>query len=226
MSSGAGKASGCRVMNRYSVHLLFGVAMLLALVPMHALAQSQDSLTSAEVDKLRDAQDPSERITVYVSFQQDRLGRMVAASDSNGESKDSIDDLLNQYISIDNELKDWIQYQFDHEGDMRKGLRALLDEGPKQLEMLRHIEGSPNAGARDYANSLREAIADMNDTLDGATQALAAQQKKFPEMAESAKAEGHELKKQRKEQKKLNKKEREMRNRHRKSDNSDDSGEN
>ena len=213
-------------MKRYPLHLLFGLAMLLALVPKHVLAQDQDpdQLTSAEVDKLRDAQDPSERIKVYLSFQQERLGRIAAAGESNGESKDSIDDLLNQYISIDNELKDWIQYQFDHEGDMRKGLRVLLDEGPKQIEMLRHIEGSPNPGARDYMNSLREAIADMNDTLDGATQALAAQQKKFPQMAESAKAEAHELKKERKDQKKLNKKEREIRNRHRKNDNSDDSG--
>jgi hypothetical protein len=211
-------------MNRYSLHLLFALAMLLALVPLRVLAQDHDSLTAVEADKLRDAQDPSERITVYVSFQQDRLGLMAAASDSNGDNKDSVDDLLNQYISIDNELKDWIQYQFDHEGDMRKGLRVLLDEGSKQLEMLRHIEGSPNPGAKDYADSLREAISDMTDTLDGATQALAAQQKKFPEMAESAKAGAHELQKQRKEQKKLNKKEREMRNRHRKNDNSDDSG--
>lgn len=197
--------------------------MLMALVPMHALAQDHDYLTSDEADKLRDAQDPSERIKVFVAFQQDRLGRIVAASDANGDTRDDIDDLLNQYISIDNELKDWIQYQFDHEGDMRKGLRVLLDEGPKQLEMLRHIESSPNTGAKDYSTSLRDAVADMNDTLDGATQAMAAQQKKFPEMAESAKAETHELKKERKEQKKLNKKEREMRNQHRKKDSSDDS---
>jgi hypothetical protein len=211
-------------MKRFSLPFAFGLAILLALFPHTALAQDHDSLSSAEVDKLRDAQDPSERVKVYLSFQQDRLGRMAAAIDSNGDSQDSVDDLLNQYISIDSELKDWIQYQFDHDGDMRKGLRVLLDEGPKQLEMLRHMQGSPGTGASDYSNSLRDAIADMNDTLDGATQALAAQQKKFPEMVESAKAETHELKKERKEQEKLNKKEREMRNRHRKNDKADDSG--
>jgi hypothetical protein len=211
-------------MKRYSLRFAFGLAILLALVPHTVLAQDHDALTSAEVDKLRDAQDPSERIKVYLSFQQDRLGRMVAASDSNGDSQDSVDDLLNQYISIDNELKDWIQYQFDHDGDMRKGLRELLDTGPKQLEMLKHMQGSPGTGASSYSSSLRDAIADMNDTLDGATQALAAQQKKFPEMVENAKAETHELKKERKEQEKLNKKEREMRNRHRKNDKTDDSG--
>jgi hypothetical protein len=211
-------------MKRCFLHFLLGLAILLALAPRHLLAQDHDSLTPAEADKLRDAQDPSERIKVYVSFQQDRLGRVAVASDSNGDSQDSVDDLLNQYIFIDNELKDWIQYQFDHDGDMRKGLRELLDEGPKQLEMLRHMQSAPGAGASDYSNSLRDAIADMNDTLDGATQALAAQQKKFPEMVESAKAESHGLKKERKEQEKLNKKEREMRNRRRKNDKADDSG--
>ena len=213
-------------MKRFPTRLGLGLAVLLLLAPVWVQAQSQDFLTSAEVDKLRDAQDPSERIKVYLSFQQDRLGRMEVVQDSNGEDRDSLDDLLNQYISIDNELKDWIQYQFDHDGDMRKGLRALMDEGPKQLEVLRHIQSSPGSDASDYASTLRDAIADMNDTLDGATQALAVQQKKFPEMAEKSKAEARELKKERKEQEKLNKKERKMRNRHRKNNNPDDSGSN
>ena len=215
-----------QVMRCCFLRVEFVVAIFLLLPPLCARAQNHDFLTSAEVDKLRDAQDPSERVKVYLSFQQDRLGRMEAARESNGDDRDNIDDLLNQFISIDNEMKDWIQYQFDHDGDMRKGLRALLDEGPKQLEILRHIQSSPGPGSSDFANSLRDAIADMNDTLDGATQALAVQQKKFPEMAESAKAGSRELKKEQKEQKKLNQKERKMRNRHRKNDNSDDSGEN
>ena len=200
--------------------------MLLVVAPVCAPAQNQDYLTSTEVDKLRDAQDPSQRIKVYLSFQQDRLNRMQAASESYGDSRVSVGDLLDQYISIDNELKDWIQYQYDHDGDMRKGLRALLDDGPKQLEILRHIQDSPGPDAKDYASSLQDAVADMNDTLDGATQALAVQQKKFPEMAQSAKAQAREMKKERKEQEKLNKKEREMRNKHRKNQNPDDSGEN
>jgi hypothetical protein len=151
---------------------------------------------------------------------------MEASSDSNGDARDRMGDLLDQYISIDNELKDWIQYQYDHEGDMRKGLRALLDDGPKQLEILRHIQSEPGTDAKEYASSLKDAIADMDDTLDGATQALAVQQKKFPEMAENAKADARAMKKERKEQEKLNKEERKMRNKHRKNQNPDDSGNN
>jgi hypothetical protein len=213
-------------MIRFSHRLGIGLIALLLLVPLRVLAQDHHYLTSTEVDKLRDAQDPSERIKVYLSFEKDRLGRMEAASDSNGDVRDSMGDLLDQYISIDNELKDWIQYQFDHEGDMRKGLRALLDDGPKQLEVLRHIQSSLGTDAKENASSLKDAIADMNDTLDGATQALAVQQKKFPEMAENAKADARAMKKERKEQEKLNKEERKMRNKHRKNQNPDDSGNN
>ena len=211
-------------MKRFWVCLEFVLVILLVAAPRCIRAQNKDYLTSAEVDKLRDAQDPSERVKVYLSFEQDRLNRIAAASEAAGDARDSVGDLLDQYISIDNELKDWIQYQYDHEGDMRKGLRVLLDEGPKQLEILRHLQSSPDASKNDYASSLQDAIADMNDTLDGATQALAVQQKKFPEMAERAKADAKAIKKERKEQEKLNKKEREMRNKHRKNENPDDAG--
>jgi hypothetical protein len=211
---------------RLPFRVVIALLVFAALTSISARAQDHDYLSSSEAEKLRDAQDPSDRIKVYLAFEQDRLNRMQAALESNGDVRVGLDELLDQYISIDNELKDWIQYQYDHDGDMRKGLRSLLDDGPRQLEVLRHIQSSPQPVARDNTSSLRDAIADMNDTLDGATQALAAQQKKFPEMKQAAKAEARNLKKQRKEEAKLNKEERKMRNKHRKNENPDDSGEN
>jgi len=213
-------------MKRLPFRLGLGLAIFLVLAPLCTRAKDAHYLTSSEVEKLRDAQEPSERIKVYLSFEQERIGRMEAAQESNGDVRVGLDELLEQYISIDNELKDWIQYQYDHDGDMRKGLRSLLDEGPKQLEVLRHIQSTLGPRDRDYSSSLQDAIADMNDTLSGATGALAAQQKKFPEMKENAKAEARALKKEQKEQEKLNKKERKLRNRHHKNENSDGSDEN
>lgn len=203
-----------------------GLAVLIVLAPVCAHAKDKHYLTSAEVKKLRNAQDPSERIKVYLSFERDRLGQMEVAGQSNGDVRVGFNELLNQYISIDNEMKDWIQYQYDHDGDMRKGLRSLLSQGPKQLEALRHFQREGGPEAKKNARILKDAIADMNDTLNGATEALAAQEKKFPAMKENAKVEAHALKKEQKEQKKLNKKERKLRNKHRKKENSDDSGEN
>ena len=203
--------------------IVLGLAILGVLVPLCARAKDRHYLTSSEVEKLRDAQDPSQRIKVYLSFQQARLEQMEAARTANGDVRDSFDELLNQYIDIDNEMKDWIQYQYDRDGDMRKGLRSLLDEGPKQLEVLRHFQSSPGPDAKEYSSTLKDAIADMDDTLSGATEAFAAQQKKFPAMKENAKAEARALKKEQKEQKKLNKKERNLRKRYDKKQNPDDS---
>lgn len=211
-------------MKRLVSYLGSGLVIFLMLPPLCAQARDKHYLTSAEVEKLRNAQNPSQRIKVYLSFEKDRLDRMEAQGLSNRDA--ALSDLLNQYISIDNEMKDWIQYQYDRDGDMRKGLRSLLDQGPKQLEMLHHFQHAAGPGAKGYSRLLQDAIADMDDTLNGATEALTAQNKKFPAMKESAKAEAHALKKEQKEQRKLNKKERKLRNRHRKNGNSGDSGEN
>jgi hypothetical protein len=211
--------------------------VFLLLVPSLAYAQQGGDLTSAEQDRLRDAQDPSERIKVYLSIAQARLDRIEGLQETSPGARANvggqIDDLLGQYISIDNELKDWIQYQYDHNGDMRSGLRQLMTDAPRQLQQLQHIQNLPGPGAGDYPDSLRDAIANLNDTIDGATQALAAQEKKFPEMKRETKAEARALKKQRKEEakrnkeeEKLNKKAQELRKRHHKNDDAGNFGEN
>jgi hypothetical protein len=126
-----------------------------------------------------------------------------------------LDQALQQYVTIENELKDWIQDQYDRQGDMRRGLRDLLERGPKQLEELRHFQQTPDTYAADYRDSLKDAMDDMSDALDGATQALADQVKKFGELkqqekedARAAKEREKEAHKRAKEEKKLQKKER------------------
>jgi DNA repair exonuclease SbcCD ATPase subunit len=211
--------------------------VFLLLAPSWAYAQQGDHLTSSEQDRLRDAQDPSERIKVYLSIAQTRLDRLGGLQDASPETQENVggqvDELLEQYISIDDELKDWIEYQYDHNGDMRSGLHQLLTEAPRQLQQLQHLQNSPASEARDYSASLHDAIANLNDTIGGAAQALAAQEKKFPEMKQAAKAEARAVKKERKaeakrnkEEEKLNKKEKKLRERHHKKDDAGNSGEN
>ena len=125
-----------------------------------------------------------------------------------------MDGLLAQFIGLNDELKNWIDDQYDRNGDMRHGLHLLLDAGPKQLEQLRRIQQSPDANTADYADSLRDAIDDLADTLDGGTRALSDQEKKFGAMKREAKADARasrerakEEKKQTKEEKKIRKKE-------------------
>jgi septal ring factor EnvC (AmiA/AmiB activator) len=230
-----------RILYRAFQSILMAV---LVLAPAWARAPQGGDLTSAEVERVRDAQEPSQRIEVYLSIAETRLQQIEGLRQTSPEARANlggqIDELLGQYISIDSELKDWIQYQYNHGADVRGGLRRILQDGPKQLQQLQRLQSSAGPGASDYATSLRDAIANLNDTIDGATQALAAQQKKFPEMKSQEKAETRALKKERKEEAKQNKKEqelekkeekqnekeRELREKQQKNDSSGDSGEN
>jgi septal ring factor EnvC (AmiA/AmiB activator) len=183
--------------------------------------QKTDYLTDDEQDKVREAQDPSERIKLYVAIAQSRLDRFekfrTQPRDDRYDNGGYMDKLLSQYISVDDEMKDWIEDQFDRNGDMRQGLRALLDAGPKQLEELRRLQQTPDPLSADYGGSLKDAIADLTDTLDGATQALADQEKKFGALKKEEKAEAQANKQRLKEEKKRTKEEKKLRKKEHKS---------
>jgi hypothetical protein len=183
-----------------------------------ARAQKPDYLSDDEEENIRDAQGPSERIEVYLTLTQSRLDRIEAfrskPMDPQYDNGAYIDHLFDQYISLTDDLKNWIQDQYDRRGDMRKGLQKVLEVGPKQLHDLQRIQDSPDAYAADYTRSLRDAKDDFTDALDGATKALGDQVKLFGELkqdqkadAQAEKARTKEEKKQSKEEEKLRKKE-------------------
>jgi len=198
--------------------LILALLMPLAAPATTALDQKPDYVSGEEEDKIIEAQDPSERIVVYLTLAQSRLDRIEEfrgkPMDPQYDNGAYIDHLLDEYISITDELKNWIQDRYDRRVDMRKGLRKVLEVGPKQLHDLGRIQESPDAYATDYAKSLRDAKDDFTDTLDGATKALGDQLKIFGELksekaqAQSEKERTKEEKKRTKEEEKLQKKER------------------
>jgi len=199
-----------------------GIFLMLTLLglPLASIpAQKEAALSEEEEDKLREEQDPGKRIELYLDFAQDRLSQFdqfrQKPADPKYDNGGYLDKLLGQYIALQDELKNWIQYQYDRQGDMRSGLRALLDRGPRQLDELRHIQQEPDRFVSDYRDSLRDAIDNLTDMLDGATTALNSQVKKFGEIKrqekldeQQAKQAARDEKKRIKEEEKLRKKER------------------
>lgn len=182
--------------------------------------QKEAALSEEEEDKLREEQDPGRRIGLYLDFAEDRLNQFdqfrQKPADPKYDTGGYLDKLLGQYIALEDELKNWIQYQYDHQGDIRKGLRALLDRGPRQLEQLRHIQQDPDPFASDYRNSLRDAIDSLTDALDGATNALSSQEKKFGELKKQEKLDEQQARQAAKEEKKRIKEEEKLRKKERK----------
>ena len=195
--------------------------ILALLMPLAApaLAQKPDYISDEEEDKIRKAQEPSERIEVYLTLAQSRLDRIEKLRskpmDPQYDNGAYIGHLLDEFISLTNDLKNWIQDRYDRRVDMRKGLRKVLEMGPKQLNDLRQIQESPDAYAADYAKSLRDAKDDFTDTLDGATKSLGDQVKIFGEL-KSEKAEAQSEKERLKEGKKRTKEEEKLRKKQRK----------
>lgn len=180
-------------------------------------AQRGATLTDAEEDKVRETQDPGERIMVYLDLLQTRLDRFESFRKKPYNPKYDyaayLDDLLVEYIALNDELKNWVQFQYQEKQDMRRGLRALLERGPQQLAALRQAQQSPDAFASQYGNTLRDAIAQLSDTLDGATRALADQEKKFAEMKRDEKAAARLSKERAKDEAKRTKEEKKLRKR-------------
>lgn len=197
------------------------LALLLAATPCRLRAQSGASLSEEEEDRLREVQDPGERIGIYLELMQTRLGRFEdfrhQPANPKYDNAGYLDDLLKDYIAIDEELKNWIDYQYQQQGDMRSGLKKLLESGPQQLAALRSIKEAPDNYASHYADSLRDALDELSDTLDGATQALAGQVKKFGELKREEKATVQAAKERAKEEKKRSKEEKKLRKRQGKS---------
>ncbi len=195
--------------------LVLALLMPLAAPAMTALPQKPDYISDEEEDKIREAQEPSERIELYLTLAQSRLDRIEGfrskPMDPQYDNGAYIDHLLDEYISLTDELKNWIQDQYDRRGDMRKGLRKVLEMGPKQLNDLRRIQASPDAYAADYVKSLGDAKDDLTDALDGATKALADQVKIFGELKPDEKAEAQSEKERLKEEKKRTKEEEKLR---------------
>lgn len=185
-------------------------------------AQQKASLSESEVAKLRDTQDPGARIKVYVDFMQTRLltfeNYRSRPLDPQYRMGKFLNEVLAQYVDLDDELKDWIQFQYNRDGDMRSGLRDLLDRAPRQLEELKHAQQTPDPYAAKYSEKLANSIADLEDTLDGATTAYGGQVKKFGELKQAekeekkaAQSETAKEKKRIKEEQKLRKKEQKSR---------------
>ena len=195
-----------------------GVLLAVALIALpwvsHAV-QKEAALTEEEENELREEQDPGKRIELYLVFAQDRLTLFddfrQRRPDPKYDTGAFLDKVLGQYIALEDEMKSWIQYQYDRQGDMRSGLRALLDRGPRQLDELRHVQEDPDPFFAAYRDSLRDAIDNLTDTLDGAAQAFSDQQKKFGELKKQEKIDEQQAKQAAKDEKKKIKEEEKLR---------------
>lgn len=168
--------------------------MLPVLCAMAAFAQShhRDSLTEAEIDKIRDsAQLPEVRLKLYIEFARARLGNIekihadTKATDREKQTRDALQDFLDVY----DELNTNVDTFADRGSDLRKALKPVIEADTEFGAKLRAFRASlsKTQEARDDEFLIGSAIEGVDAGAKDHRDLLAEQEETF----KNKKKQGH-----------------------------------
>jgi hypothetical protein len=151
---------------------ILGLALLVALpllLPLPLRAQRhRDSLTPLEINQLRDAMlDPDVRLNLYVKFCRDRMTKLeqMRSDPKTTERARQTHDILEDFLSLYDELNDNIDMYVGRKDDIRKPLKVIIEADTEFQSKLRAIKSSANVSAVE-AKQYEFMLSDALDTVD------------------------------------------------------------
>src|SRR3954451_3536767 len=147
--------------------------LLLPACPLivNAQAADRDFLTSNEVDQVRTAQDPNDRLVLYIHFAKTRMDLVqhYLGEDKPGRSI-FIHNALEDYSKIIEAMDSVTDDALRHNRPVDKGMIALLNAEKDFLDQLKKIEGSSPRDFDRYKFVLAEAIDTTRDSRELSTE--------------------------------------------------------
>jgi uncharacterized coiled-coil DUF342 family protein len=134
---------------------------------------------------LRDAaQQPEDRLKLYVEFARQRLADLdKARSDSKATDRSQqVHDRLQDFLDLYDELNDNVDTYADRRSDLRKALKPVIEADTEFAARLRALKDSASAGkedTREYEFLLSSALDTLDSSLKDHRQLLAEQQETF-----------------------------------------------
>lgn len=157
----------CAAISFFSLCLLAGASAA------HSRQMTQkDYLSSIEADKIRDAETPNERITLFLNFAEDRLKKIQYELEHPSQEKhaDMMNGLLNAYVGCVDDAADIIQLGIEKQQNIRKGIDLMASRTKDFLAILQKISVDGLDGEL-YKDNLSDAIEGTQDASKEAEQA-------------------------------------------------------
>ncbi len=153
-------------MMRWKWRAALGLFLLLTL-PVCA-QKKDDPLNPLEIDQLRDAMlDPDERLKLYVKFTRDRMAKReeMRGNPKTTERGLQTHDMLQDFLTLYDELNDNIDMYVGRKNDIRKPMKAVIEadtEFQSKLRALKDAAGANPAEAKQFEFLMTDAL----DTVD------------------------------------------------------------
>jgi hypothetical protein len=154
-----------------------------------AFAQ-KDFLTSDEVEKVREAQLPNDRLKLYALLARQRLDQLdrLLAKEKKGRSL-TARELLEQYSEIIDAIDTVSDDALKRGVDIAEGATAVTDSEKRFLAQLQKIKDHAPTDLDLYDFALKEAIASTSDSLDLGKQDVSVRSAKLSDEDKKAKEE-------------------------------------
>jgi len=165
----------CRMIvssSRWQTALILLFVLAFPLLSRLSAQRRSDPLNPLEIDQLRDAMlDPDERLKLYVKFSRDRMTKLeqMRADPKTTDRGLHTHDLLQDFLTIYEELDDNVEMYVGRKNDIRRPLKMIIEADTEFQSRLRALKNASNTDPKE-AKQYEFVLSDALDTVDSSAE--------------------------------------------------------